>query len=78
METKRTTVPFLYSLEPEVEGIDVIDFPGVDDCNINIQTHCTTLFQLPQIIVFLVDYRCVVCSLRCPSPPPILEGRLIT
>jgi GTP-binding protein EngB required for normal cell division len=57
MEAKRTTVPFLYSLEPEVEGIDVIDFPGVDDCNIHIQSHCKTLFQLPQIIIFLVDYR---------------------
>ena len=57
MEAKRTTVPFLYSLEPEVEGIDVIDFPGVDDCNVNIQEHCKTLFQLPQVIIFLVDYR---------------------
>ena len=64
MEAKRTTVPFLYNLEPEVEGIDVIDFPGVDDCNVDIQEHCKALFQLPQVIIFLVDYRYMNIHIR--------------
>ena len=64
MESKRTTVPFLYNLEPEVEGIDVIDFPGVDDSSQNMQVHGRLLFELPQIIIFLVDYR-YVCVLIC-------------
>ena len=57
MESKRTTVPFLYSLEPDVDGIDVIDFPGVDDCNATIQDLCQILFQVAHIVIFLVDYR---------------------
>ena len=57
MESKRTTVPFLYSLEPDVDGLDVIDFPGVDDCNDNIQGLCHILFQVAHIVIFLVDYR---------------------
>ena len=28
---KRTTVPFLYNLDGMINGLDVIDFPGVDD-----------------------------------------------
>ena len=57
MESKRTTVPFLYSLEPDVDGIDVIDFPGVDDCNPQIQGLCEILFHVAHIVIFLVDYR---------------------
>ncbi len=57
MESKRTTVPFLYSLEPDVDGIDVIDFPGVDDCDANVQRLCRILFQVVHIVIFLVDYR---------------------
>ena len=57
MESKRTTVPFLYSLEPDVDGLDVIDFPGVDDCDANIQELCDIFFQVVQIVIFLVDYR---------------------
>ena len=57
MESKRTTVPFLYSLEPDVNGVDVIDFPGVDDCDDNVQGLCRILFQVVHIVIFLVDYR---------------------
>ena len=56
---KRTTVPFLYNLNDSVEGLDVIDFPGVDDRDETIPDLAELLLALAQVVVFVVDYRCV-------------------
>ena len=53
----RTTVPFIYNLGPHVEGLDVIDFPGADDDQKEIQDLVTFLYVLAQMFVFVVDYR---------------------
>lgn len=55
--TKRTTVPFLYNLEGKVDGLDVIDFPGVDDSDHAIPELAGILLTLAQMVVFVVDYR---------------------
>ena len=57
LATKRTTVPFLYNLEGKVDGLDVIDFPGVDDNDHNLPKLAHLLRTLAQIIIFVVDYR---------------------
>lgn len=54
---KRTTVPILYNLDGKVNGLDVIDFPGVDDKDHNIPEMADLLLRLAQIIIFVVDYR---------------------
>ena len=54
---KRTTVPFLYNLEGVIEGLDVIDFPGVDDRDDTIPDLCELLLALAQVVIFVVDYR---------------------
>ena len=55
----RTTVPFLYNLDMDgdgvVDGLDVIDFPGVDDQDHCIPELAQLLLGLAQIIVFVVD-----------------------
>lgn len=56
-EHKRTTVPFLYNLDEVVEGLDVIDFPGVDDRDETIPDLADLLLSLAQVVVFVVDYR---------------------
>lgn len=56
-ELKRTTVPFLYNLGDDVEGLDVIDFPGVDDRDETIPDLADLLLALAQIVIFVVDYR---------------------
>ena len=56
-EANRTTVPFVYNMEDEVEGMDVVDFPGVDDRDETISDLADLLLTLAQIIVFVVDYR---------------------
>lgn len=56
---KRTTVPLLYSLEENIDGLDVIDFPGVDDSDHNVPELADLLLSLAQIVVFVVDYRLV-------------------
>ena len=56
---KRTTVPFLYSMDGVVDGLDVIDFPGVDDQDDTIPELAELLLVLAQIVVFVVDYRLV-------------------
>ena len=56
---KRTTVPFLYNLDDDIEGLDVIDFPGVDDRDETISDLADLLLTLAQIVVFVVDYRYV-------------------
>ena len=58
-EVKRTTVPFMYNLDKHVEGLDVVDFPGVDDEDDTIGDLADLLVTIAQIIIFVVDYRCV-------------------
>lgn len=54
---ERTTVPFLYNLEGLVDGLDVIDFPGMDDKDENVFKISQILFNISQLIIFVVDYR---------------------
>ena len=54
---KRTTVPFLYSMDGVVDGLDVIDFPGVDDRDETISELAELLLVIAQVVVFVVDYR---------------------
>ena len=56
-EVKRTTVPFMYNLDEHVEGLDVMDFPGVDDEDDTIGDLADLLITIAQIIIFVVDYR---------------------
>ena len=57
IESKRTTVPFLYNLDEKVEGLNVVDFPGVDDEDDSIGDLADLLVTVAQVIVFVVDYR---------------------
>ncbi len=54
---KRTTVPILYNLDGKVNGLDVIDFPGVDDRDHTVPQMAELLVNLAQIIIFVVDYQ---------------------
>jgi len=56
---KRTTVPLMYNLEERVEGLNVVDFPGVDDRDETISDLADLLLTVSQIIIFVVDYRYV-------------------
>ena len=56
---KRTTVPFLYNMDGVVDGLDVIDFPGVDDRDETISELAELLLAIAQVVVFVVDYRSV-------------------
>ena len=56
---KRTTVPFMYNLSESVEGLCVVDFPGVDDRDDTISGLADLLLTLAQIVIFVVDYRFV-------------------
>ena len=60
---KRTTVPFMYNLDEHVEGLDVVDFPGVDDEDDTIGDLADLLLTIAQIIIFVVDYRSVLCMM---------------
>ena len=62
IESKRTTVPFLYNLDEKVEGLNVVDFPGVDDEDDSIGDLADLLVTVAQIIVFVVDYRYIFRS----------------
>ena len=53
-------MPFLYNLDASVEGLDVIDFPGVDDRDETIPDLAELLLALVQVVVFVVDYRYAV------------------
>ena len=53
-------MPFLYNLDASVEGLDVIDFPGVDDRDETIPDLAELLLALVQVVVFVVDYKYVV------------------
>ena len=59
-EAKRTTVPFMYNLEQMVEGLDVVDFPGVDDRDETIPDLAELLLFLAQVVIFVVDYKLVI------------------
>ena len=39
--------------------MDVIDFPGVDDRDDTIPDLCELLLALAQVVIFVVDYRCI-------------------
>lgn len=56
---KRTTVPLLYNLEDSIDGLDVIDFPGVDDTDQTVPELADLLLSIAQIVVFVVDFRWV-------------------
>ena len=58
-EQKRTTIPLMYNLDGSVDGLDVIDFPGVDDKDHCIPGLAKLLISLAQVVVFVVDYRYV-------------------
>jgi hypothetical protein len=47
----------IYNLSPSITGMDVIDFPGVDDRDESIPDLAELLLSLTRIIVFVVDYR---------------------
>ena len=49
----------MYSLDERVEGLDVVDFPGVDDRDETIPDLADLLLTLSQIVIFVVDYRYV-------------------
>ncbi len=50
-------VPFMYNLDEHVEGLDVMDFPGVDDEDDSIPDLADLLLTIAQIVIFVVDYR---------------------
>ena len=58
-EEKRTTVPFMYNMELDDsdQGLDVVDFPGVDDEDNSIPDLADLLLTITQIVIFVVDYR---------------------
>ena len=49
----------MYNLDERVEGLDVVDFPGVDDRDETIPDLADLLLTLSQIVIFVVDYRYV-------------------
>ena len=57
LESKRTAIPFLYNLEKDIPGLDVIDFPGADDQDDDIQENVEFVLYLTQLSIFVVDYR---------------------
>ena len=69
-EVKRTTVPFMYNLEKTIQGLDVVDFPGVDDMDETIPDLAELLLTLAQIIIFVVDYRYILPQVQYISRIP--------
>ena len=47
----------MYNLDESVEGLDVVDFPGVDDEDDTIPDLADLLLTIAQIVIFVVDYR---------------------
>ncbi len=43
-----------------MDGLDVIDFPGVDDRDKTISDLAELLLATAQVVVFVVDYRLVL------------------
>ena len=60
-------MPFLYNLDNKVEGLNVVDFPGVDDEDDSIGDLADLLVTVAQIIVFVVDYRYFDVAIFCIS-----------
>ena len=60
---QRTTVPFLYNLEGIVDGLNIVDFPGVDDKDKAVVQIANILLRLAQIVVLVMDYRYLYNSL---------------
>ena len=56
MQSARTTVPFIYNMDDLVDGLGVIDFPGIDDKDESIYQLSGILLQLAQVIIFLCNY----------------------
>jgi len=52
----------MYNLDEKVEGLDVVDFPGVDDRDETISDLADLLLTLSQIVIFVVDYRYVAIT----------------
>ena len=52
-------MPLMYNLDGKVDGLDVIDFPGVDDTDHSIPELAALLISLAQVVIFVVDYRFV-------------------
>ena len=55
LKAKHTTVPLLYNLD--LDNLDVIDFPGLDDNDESVPELAQLMLTLSQIIIFVVDYR---------------------
>ena len=47
----------MYNLDEKVEGLEVVDFPGVDDRDETISDLIDLFLTLSQIFIFVVDYR---------------------
>ena len=47
----------MYNLDDYIDGLDVVDFPGVDDRDESISDLADLLLTLAQIVIFVVDYR---------------------
>ena len=60
----------MYNLDVTVEGLDVVDFPGVDDMDETIPDLAELLLTLAQIIIFVVDYRYILLQVQCISRIP--------
>ena len=60
---RRTTIPLLYNLDGKVDGLDVIDFPGVDDKEFSIPQLATLLLGLLQVVIFVVHHEYVLLLL---------------
>ena len=52
----------MYNLDGRVEGLDVVDFPGVDDRDETIPDLAELLLFLAQIVIFVVEYKYVHCT----------------
>ena len=55
-QSARTTVPFIYNMDDSVEGLSVIDFPGVDDRDESIKGLAQLLVELAQVVIFVCGY----------------------
>ena len=55
-EQRRTIVPFMYTLAPDVKNVHIIDLPGADDSDKNVSQLTEFLKFISQIVVFVVSY----------------------
>ena len=53
-ESRRTIVPFMYTLAPDVEGVHVVDMPGADDSDKNVLRLTDFLKSISQVVVFVI------------------------